>query len=74
MLPVPEGFRPGPDDSSLGNDSAITAGELDAQLSEIFPQLQQSDLTSAKGVMESAHMIGGALRRTPARRTTSTSS
>lgn len=62
LLPMPSGFEPGPDESIFGNDSAVTPDQLDAEMTEIFGKLQTSDLTSAKGAMESAHMTQGAVR------------
>jgi hypothetical protein len=62
LLPMPDGFGPGPDEGVFGNDSAVTPDQLDAEMTEIFGKLQASDLTSAKGAMESAHMTQGAVR------------
>lgn len=62
LLPMPSGFHAGPDDGEFGNDVAITPQQMDAQVGQMFPGLQQSDMTSAKGAMEAAHMKDGALR------------
>lgn len=62
LLPMPDGFGPGPDEGLFGNDSAVTPDQLDAEVTELFGKLPASDLTSAKGAMESAHMTQGAVR------------
>ena len=62
LLPMPPSFKAGPDEGELGNDATVTPDQLDSQVSLLFGTLPPSDMTSAKGAMEAAHMKDGAVR------------
>lgn len=62
LLPMPDGFKAGADEGELGNDAVVTPAQLDSQVSLLFGTLPASDMTSAKGAMEAAHMKDGAVR------------
>ncbi len=62
LLPMPADFQPGPDEGELGSDATVSPTQLDSQVSLLFGTLPPSDMSSAKGVMEGAHMTDGAVR------------
>ncbi|MFD0637991.1 hypothetical protein ACFQ9X_47005 [Catenulispora yoronensis] len=62
LLPVPDGYRPGPDVGELGNDSAVRADQADPTVSLLFGTLPASDLTGVEGAVTAGHMSGGAVR------------
>ncbi len=43
LLPVPDGYSPGPDDGALGNDTALTGSALSSHLADLFPGVPDAD-------------------------------
>jgi hypothetical protein len=62
LLPVPDGYKPGPDEGELGNDSAVRPDQADPTLTLLFGALPASDLSGAQGAVAAGHMSGGAVR------------
>jgi hypothetical protein len=62
MLPVPDGYKPGPDVGELGNDSAVRPDQADPTMSLLFGSLPASDLSGVEGALTAGHMSGGAVR------------
>lgn len=62
LLPVPDGYKPGPDEGGLGNDSAIAPDQADPTITLLFGSLPASDMTSAQGAIATGHMNDGAVR------------
>lgn len=62
LIPVPDGFKPGPDEGELGNDSAVRPDQADPTLTLLFGALPASDLSGAQGAVAAGHMSGGAVR------------
>ncbi|MEY9907137.1 hypothetical protein ABIA35_003362 [Catenulispora sp. MAP12-49] len=62
LLPVPDGYKPGPDEGGLGNDAAIPPDQADPTVALLFGALPASDMTSAQGAITNGHMSDGAVR------------
>ncbi|NUR58982.1 MAG: hypothetical protein HOV87_09955 [Catenulispora sp.] len=62
LLPVPDGYKPGPDEGELGNDSPVRPDQADPTLTLLFGALPASDLSGAQGAVAAGHMSGGAVR------------
>ncbi|WP_194895172.1 hypothetical protein [Catenulispora pinisilvae] len=62
LLPVPDGYKPGPDEGGLGNDSTIPPDQADPTVSLLFGTLPASDMSSAKGAIAAGRMSDGAVR------------
>jgi hypothetical protein len=62
LLPIPDGFRAGPDEGGLGNDSTIPPDQADPTVALLFGTLPASDMTSAQGAIATGHMSDGAVR------------
>lgn len=62
LLPMPDGFKPGPDEGDFGNDSTIPADQADPTVELLFGKLPASDMTTAQGALTAGHMSDGAVR------------
>ncbi|WP_370351730.1 hypothetical protein [Catenulispora sp. EB89] len=62
LLPMPAGYRPGPDEGGLGNDSTIAPDQADPTVALLFGTLPASDMSSAKGAIATGGMNDGAVR------------
>ncbi|WP_344661804.1 hypothetical protein [Catenulispora subtropica] len=62
LLPMPDGYKPGPDEGELGNDSAVRPDQADPTVSLLFGSLPASDLSGVQGAVAAGHMTGGAVR------------
>jgi hypothetical protein len=62
LLPVPDGFKPGPDEGAFGNDSSIPPDQSDPTVELLFGKLPASDMTTAQGALTAGHMSDGAVR------------
>jgi len=62
LLPVPDGYKPGPDEGVFGNDSTIPADQADPTVELLFGKLPASDMTTAQGALTAGHMSDGAVR------------
>ena len=62
LLPIPDGFKPGPDEGGLGNDSAIPPDQADPTVALLFGILPASDMSNAQGAIAAGRMSDGAVR------------
>lgn len=62
LLPVPDGYKPGPDEGDFGNDSTIPADQADPTVELLFGKLPASDMSTAQGALTAGHMSDGAVR------------
>ncbi|MFL6117900.1 MAG: hypothetical protein ACJ786_42080 [Catenulispora sp.] len=62
LLPIPDGYLPGPDEGELGNDAPVRPDQADPAVTLLFGALPASDLTGVQGAMAAGHMSGGAVR------------
>lgn len=62
LLPIPDGYTPGPDDSNYGNNSYASAAEITTQLDDLLSGIPKSDLSDAKGALASTYLKGVAVR------------
>ncbi|MEY9934295.1 hypothetical protein ABH926_008960 [Catenulispora sp. GP43] len=62
LLPIPDGYKPGPDEGGLGNDAAIPPDQADPTVALLFGTLPPSDMTNAQGAITNGHMNDGAVR------------
>ena len=62
LLPVPDGYRPGPDEGQLGNDAPLRPDQADPAVTLLFGALPASDLSGVQGAVAAGHMSGGAVR------------
>lgn len=62
LLPIPNGYTPGPDDGNYGDNSYTSAAQVTTQLEDLLSGIPKSDLSSAKGVLANTHLKGVAVR------------
>jgi hypothetical protein len=62
LLPMPDGYGPGPGDSTYGNNSYASADQITTQLQDLLSGVSKSDLASAKGMLANTHLKGLAVR------------
>ncbi|MEY9949963.1 hypothetical protein [Kitasatospora sp. GAS1066B] len=60
LLPLPEGFRPGPDDGMYGDDTALTKDQLTSYLDEQIKDLPKDQRDKVKAVLQAeGHKAAG---------------
>jgi hypothetical protein len=62
LLPIPDGYKPGPDEGGLGNDASVPPDQADPTVTLLFGALPASDMSNARGAMAAGHMSDGAVR------------
>ena len=62
LLPMPNGYTPGPYDANYGNNSYIPAAQITSQLEDLLSGIPKSDMSSAKGALADTHLKGVAIR------------
>jgi hypothetical protein len=62
LLPIPDGYKPGPDEGGLGNDSTIPPDQADPTVALLFGSLPASDMSTAQGAIAAGRMSDGAVR------------
>lgn len=62
LLPMPDGYTPGPYDANYGNNSFVPASQITSQLEDLLAGVPKSDMSSAKGALANTHLKGVAVR------------
>ncbi|MDH6112070.1 hypothetical protein P3T36_004953 [Kitasatospora sp. MAP12-15] len=62
LLPVPTGYKPGPDDGADGNDSVLTPEQLAADLDDSVKDLPKTERDKAKAVLQGLKEKGEGVR------------
>jgi hypothetical protein len=62
LLPIPDGYKAGPDEGDFGNDGSIPADQADPTVELLFGKLPASDMSTAQGALTSGRMSDGAVR------------
>ncbi|MDH6137399.1 hypothetical protein P3T37_006831 [Kitasatospora sp. MAA4] len=62
LLPVPAGYRLGPDDGADGNDTELTPDQLAADLDDSVKDLPKTERDKAKAVLQGLKMKGKGVR------------
>ncbi len=62
LLPMPDGYVPGPYDANYGNNSYTNAAQITTQLEDLLSGIPKSDLSNAKGALANTHLKGVAVR------------
>lgn len=62
LLPIPDGYKAGPDEGDFGNDGSIPADQADPTVELLFGSLPASDMSTAQGALTAGHMSDGAVR------------
>lgn len=62
LLPMPDGYTPGPYDANYGNNTFVPASQITSQLEDLLAGVPKSDMSSAKGALANTHLKGVAVR------------
>jgi hypothetical protein len=62
LLPTPSGWSRGPDVGGLGDNTALTQAQINAQVRSELLQVPKSDLSSTKSTLTDLHLQGIAVR------------
>src|SRR6185437_13349598 len=62
LLPMPDGYTPGPYDANYGNNTFVPASQITSHLEDLLAGVPKSDMSSAKGALANTHLKGVAVR------------
>ncbi|MBS2961797.1 hypothetical protein KGA66_01965 [Actinocrinis puniceicyclus] len=62
LLPLPDGYTPGPYDADYGDNGYVPAAQITSQLEDLLSGIPKSDLSNAKGALANTHLKGVAVR------------
>ncbi|NUP49041.1 MAG: hypothetical protein HOW97_17300 [Catenulispora sp.] len=62
LLPVPDGYKPGPDEGELGGDGPMRPDQADSVLTVLFSTMANADVSGVQRAVQAGHMSGGAVR------------
>ncbi|MCD0482290.1 hypothetical protein LO771_07650 [Streptacidiphilus sp. ASG 303] len=62
LLPVPDGYRPGPDHGELGNDTELDGGQLAARMRQALREVPRKNRSRVESAWRSLHLRASGLR------------